>query len=120
MDSYILMDLIIRPKKMKKQCFPFKRKFWRRMALRDKNSKNKPYKNRTFFDSFRYAFQGDCTVFKEERNMRFHILTTIVVISVSLFLSLSMNEWLWIFLVCFLFIIIDIWYIVIVYIINIY
>nr|WP_073298335.1 diacylglycerol kinase family protein [Atopostipes suicloacalis] len=79
------------------------------MVLRDKNSKNKPYKNRTFFDSFRYAYQGVCTVFQEERNMRFHVLTTIVVLLVSLFLSLSISEWLWIFLVCFLVIVMEIW-----------
>src|SRR5699024_9605492 len=45
----------------------------------------------------------------EERNMRFHILSTIFVLFVSLFLSLSINEWLWIFLVCFLVIVMEIW-----------
>lgn len=79
------------------------------MVLRDRNSKNKPYKNRTFFDSFRYAFQGVCTVFQEERNMRFHVLSTIAIILVSLFLSLTKNEWLWILLVCFLVIVMEIW-----------
>src|SRR5699024_12066896 len=84
------------------------------MVLRDKNSKNKPYKNRTFFDSFRYAYQGVCTVFQEERNMRFYVLTSIVVLLVSLFLSLSFSEWFWIFLVCFLLIFMVIWITVIV------
>src|SRR5690625_1720876 len=95
--------------KKKKLCSPFKRRFWRRMGLRDRNSKNRPYKNRTFFDSFRYAFQGVCTVFQEERNMRFHVLSTIAIILVSLFLSLTKNEWLWILLVCFLVIVMEIW-----------
>lgn len=79
------------------------------MVLRDKNSKNNPYKNRTFFDSFRYAFQGVYTVFQEERNMRFHVLATIAIILISLFLSLSKSEWLWILLVCFLVIVMEIW-----------
>src|SRR5699024_7728453 len=106
---YILMDLIIRPKKMKKQCFPFKRKCWRRMALRDKNSKNQPYKNRTFFDSIRNAYQGVCTVFQEERNMSFHNLTTIVSIYISLLLSIAMDERLWDLMVFIKKIIIEIW-----------
>lgn len=79
------------------------------MGLRDRNSKNKPYKNRTFLDSFRYAFQGVSTVFQEERNMRFHVLSTLTVLFVSLFLSLSKIEWLWILLVCFLVIVMEIW-----------
>ena len=59
------------------------------MVLRDKNSKNKPYKNRTFFDSFRYAFQGVCTVFQEERNMRFHVLSSLAILFISAFLTVT-------------------------------
>ena len=77
--------------------------------MRDKNSKNNPYKNRTFFDSFFYAFQGVCTVFQEERNMRFHVFSTVVIMLLSFFLSLSLNEWLWILLVCFLVLVMEIW-----------
>lgn len=77
--------------------------------MRDKNSKNNPYKNRTFLDSFRYAFQGVYTVFQEERNMRFHVLSTVAVLFVSLFLSLTLTEWLWILLVCFLVLVMEIW-----------
>ncbi|MDN6162254.1 MAG: diacylglycerol kinase family protein, partial [Atopostipes sp.] len=78
------------------------------MVLRDKNSLNNPYKNRTFFDSFRYAFEGIVTAFKEERNMRFHIFSVIGVISLSFFLSLSVAEWLWILLVMFLVVIMEV------------
>lgn len=79
------------------------------MALRDKNSKNNPYKNRTFFDSFRYAFEGVSTVFKEERNMRFHVFSTIAVIILSIFLSLELYEWLWMLLVSCLVLVMEIW-----------
>lgn len=79
------------------------------MVLRDKQSKNNPYKNRTFLDSFRYAFQGVTTVFQEERNMRFHVTSTVAVIFISLFLSLTLWEWLWILLVCLLVLVMEIW-----------
>lgn len=79
------------------------------MALRNKSSKNNPYKNRTFFDSFRYAFVGVSTVFKEEKNMRFHVFSTIIVMIVSYLLSLSIQEWLWMLLVSFLVLVMEIW-----------
>lgn len=78
------------------------------MVLKDKKNMNSPYKNKTFFDSFRYAFQGVATAFKEERNMRFHIFSAIIVLICSYFLSLSVNEWLWIILIVFLVIIMEI------------
>lgn len=79
------------------------------MVLRDKSSKNNPYKNRTFLDSFRYAFEGVATVFKEEKNMRFHVFSAITVIILSFFLSLSLQEWLWMLLVSFLVLVMEIW-----------
>ncbi|MDN6195481.1 MAG: diacylglycerol kinase family protein [Atopostipes suicloacalis] len=78
------------------------------MVLRDKNSMNNPYKNRNFFDSFRYAFEGVATAFKEERNMRFHVFSAIAVVISSYFLSLSIAEWLWIILITFLVIIMEV------------
>lgn len=79
------------------------------MVLRNRSSKNNPYKNRTFIDSFRYAFIGVATAFKEERNMRFHVLSTILVILLSFFLSLSVQEWLWMLLASFLVLVMEIW-----------
>ncbi len=79
------------------------------MVLRDRRSQNNPYKNRTFFDSFRYAFEGVATVFREERNMRSHVFSTIAVAILSFFLSLSLQEWLWILLVSFLVLVMEIW-----------
>lgn len=78
------------------------------MDLKDKKIMSSPYKNKSFLDSFRHAFQGVATAFKEERNMRFHIFSAIVVIICSYFLSLSINEWLWIILIIFLVIIMEI------------
>lgn len=78
------------------------------MVLRDKNSMNNPYKNRTFLDSFRYASEGVVTAFREERNMRFHVFSALGVIILSYLLSLSIAEWLWILLVTFLVIIMEI------------
>lgn len=77
--------------------------------MNDKNADKPPHKNRTFIDSFRYAFEGVRTVFQEERNMRSHTLSTLGVILMSLFLPLSLHEWLWILLVCFLVLVMEIW-----------
>lgn len=79
------------------------------MVLRNRSSKNNPYKNRKFIDSFRYAFIGVATVFKEERNMRFHVLSTVMVIILSFLLSLSVQEWLWMLLASFLVLVMEIW-----------
>lgn len=77
--------------------------------MKDKFENNHPYKNKRFRDSFRYAFQGVQTVFQEERNMRFHVLSMTVILFVSLFLSLTFQEWLWILLVSFLVLVMEIW-----------
>jgi len=79
------------------------------MVLKDNNQKKPPQKNRTFFDSFRYAFQGVRTVFQEERNMRTHVIFSLAVIIVALFLPLTKFEWLWLLLVCFLVLVMEIW-----------
>ena len=78
------------------------------MALRDKNSRNCPYKNRTFFDSFRFASEGVITAFKEEKNMRFHVFSAVGAVFLSYFLQLNQSEWLWILLVTFLVLIMEI------------
>lgn len=67
-----------------------------------KDKRDIPSKNRKYRDSFRYAFWGVKTAFKEERNMRTHVLTGVFVIGLSLFLPLTRNEWLWLLLVSYL------------------
>jgi len=78
------------------------------MDLKDNKDKKPSHKNRTFLDSFYYAFQGVRTVFQEERNMRTHVLFTLAIIIVALFLPLGMFEWLWLLLVCFLVLVMEI------------
>lgn len=48
-------------------------------------------------------------MFQEERNMRFHVLSSLAILFISAFLSLSKDEWLWILLVCFLVLVMEIW-----------
>jgi len=71
--------------------------------------RNVPQKNRTYIQSFKYAFKGVQTVFKEERNMRTHVLLGIIVILLSLFLGLSKTEWMWMLLSIFLVLVMEIW-----------
>lgn len=68
----------------------------------DSKDRKEVYKNRRYRDSFRYAFWGVKTAFQEERNMRTHVMTGVVVLIVSLFLDLSRSEWLWLILVSYL------------------
>lgn len=70
------------------------------MDSRDKQ--DLPSKNRRYRESFRYAYWGVKTAFKEERNMRTHVLAGLFVLGISLFLDLSRNEWLWMLLVSYL------------------
>ncbi|WP_368646341.1 diacylglycerol kinase family protein [Alkalibacterium putridalgicola] len=68
----------------------------------DSKDRKEVYKNRRYRDSFRYAYWGVKTAFREERNMRTHVLTGVIVLVVSLFLDLSRDEWLWLILVSYL------------------
>lgn len=60
------------------------------------------HKNKHFIVSFLHALQGIITLIKDERNFRFHLFSSLVVIIVSVYLKISLNEWLWILLVLFL------------------
>ncbi|WP_423190554.1 diacylglycerol kinase family protein [Alkalibacterium sp. f15] len=70
------------------------------MDSRDKQ--DLPLKNRKYRDSFRYASWGVKTAFKEERNMRTHVMSGLFVFGLSLFLGLTRDEWLWLLLVSYL------------------
>lgn len=70
---------------------------------------NNDFKSKSYVNSFRYAFEGVRTVFQEERNMRSHVITSLLVIVLSLFLPLNKYEWLWILTVCFLVLVMEIW-----------
>lgn len=73
----------------------------------DENKKS--LKNRRYIDSFKYAFMGVVTVFREERNMRTHVILGSLVLLLSLFCNLSATEWLWMLLCVFLVFVMEIW-----------
>lgn len=67
------------------------------MDLRENNSKNR-WKNRELISSLDFAVSGLITTFKEERNMRKHAVSAILVILAGLVFQVSVTEWLFILL----------------------
>ena len=61
------------------------------------DNKNK-WKNRDFYSSFEFAFTGILTAFKEERNMRKHAVSAILVLIAGLVFRISVVEWLFLIL----------------------
>ncbi|ATZ89739.1 TPA: diacylglycerol kinase family protein [Streptococcus agalactiae] len=70
------------------------------MDLNDNNQKK--WKNRTLTSSMEIAVTGIFTAFKEERNMRKHLVSAILVILAGLTFQVSMVEWLFLLLSIFL------------------
>lgn len=50
-------------------------------------------KNKKILNSFKYAFNGIFLSFKQERNMKIHILVMILVIIFGIILKLNIIEW---------------------------
>lgn len=71
------------------------------MVLKDKEEQI-PQKNRTYRESFKFAFMGIRTAFHEERNMRVHVLSGVAVLVIALVLPMTRAEWLWLILVSYL------------------
>ncbi|MGQ7343220.1 diacylglycerol kinase family protein [Streptococcus suis] len=67
------------------------------MDLRENNSKNR-WKNRELMSSLDFAVSGLITTFKEERNMRKHAISAILVILAGLVFQVSVTEWLFLLL----------------------
>ena len=65
------------------------------------NNKRK-WKNRDVVSSLAFALTGIFTAFKEERNLRKHVLSALAVIVAGLIFGLSAIEWLFLFLSIFL------------------
>ena len=65
------------------------------------NNKRK-WKNRDVVSSLEFASTGIFTAFKEERNLRKHVLSALAVIVAGLIFDLSAIEWLFLFLSIFL------------------
>ncbi|MCC9883280.1 diacylglycerol kinase family protein [Streptococcus agalactiae] len=70
------------------------------MDLNDNNQKK--WKNRTLTSSMEFAVTGIFTALKEERNMRKHLVSAILVILAGLTFQVSMVEWLFLLLSIFL------------------
>ena len=67
------------------------------MDLRENNSKNR-WKNRELMSSLDFAVSGLITTFKEERNMRKHAVSAILVILAGLVFQVSVTVWLFLLL----------------------
>lgn len=61
----------------------------------DYNDK-KSFKSRNVVRSFQYAIQGIAHTFLEERNMRIHVIVSVIVVIAGFVLKLSALEWLFI------------------------
>lgn len=57
-------------------------------------NKQKTDKNRSYLESFQFAFEGIRFAFKQERNLRFHFFTLIIISLAGWFFSISRMEWL--------------------------
>ena len=69
-----------------------------------KNSDQK-FSVRRRFSSFRYAWEGIVSFFREEHNARIHLVSSIIAIGLSYFLKISLREWFAILLsICFVFV----------------
>lgn len=67
------------------------------MDLHENNSKNR-WKNRELMSSLDFAVSGLITAFKEERNMRKHAVSAILVILAGIVFQVSVTEWLFLLL----------------------
>lgn len=68
----------------------------------DSKDKKQVRKNKSFLESLKHASNGLVTVFKEERNMKYHISLMIIVLVFSILFQLSKIEWLFILISIFL------------------
>ncbi|MBO0959460.1 diacylglycerol kinase family protein [Neobacillus sp. MM2021_6] len=55
-----------------------------------------PDKSSTFISSFSYALSGILMALKTERNMRFHFISSILVVGMSSYFSITKVEWIFI------------------------
>lgn len=67
------------------------------MDLRD-NQSPKKWKNRDLVASLEFAVTGLFTAFKEERNMKKHLVSAILVVIAGLLFQVNVTEWLFLLL----------------------
>lgn len=72
------------------------------MDLQDNNNNKRKWKNRDVISSLEFALTGIFTAFKEEKNMRSHVLSALVAIIAGLIFRISATEWLFLLLSIFL------------------
>ncbi|MGT2784442.1 diacylglycerol kinase family protein [Streptococcus merionis] len=68
------------------------------MDYHDKNNSRKKWKNRDLITSMEFAITGLLTAFKEERNMRKHGVSAVLVVLLGLLFQVSAIEWLFLLL----------------------
>lgn len=67
------------------------------MDLQENNSKNR-WKNQELIASLEFAVKGLLTAFREERNMKKHLASAILVVLAGLIFQVSVTEWLFLLL----------------------
>ena len=72
------------------------------MDLQDNNNNKRKWKNRDVISSLEFALTGIFTAFKEEKNMRSHVLSALAAIIAGLIFRISVTEWLLLLLSIFL------------------
>lgn len=72
------------------------------MDLQDNRNNKRKWKNRDVISSLEFALTGIFTAFKEEKNMRSHVLSAVAAIIAGLIFRISAMEWLFLLLSIFL------------------
>lgn len=72
------------------------------MDLQDNKNNKRKWKNRDVISSLEFALTGIFTAFKEEKNMRSHVLSAVAAIIAGLIFRISVTEWLFLLLSIFL------------------
>ena len=72
------------------------------MDLQDNKNNKRKWKNRDVISSLEFALTGIFTAFKEEKNMRSHVLSAVAAIIAGLIFRISETEWLFLLLSIFL------------------
>ena len=72
------------------------------MDLQENKKNKRKWKNRDVISSLEFALTGIFTTFKEEKNMRSHVLSALAAIIAGLIFRISATEWLFLLLSIFL------------------
>ena len=72
------------------------------MDLQDNKKNKRKWKNRDVISSLEFALTGIFTAFKEEKNMKSHVLSAVAAIIAGLIFCISAGEWLFLLLSIFL------------------